>query len=81
MSNKGVRFTLNIANFGKEVMKSPQLLEILEAEAEQMATHAGVGYEATATMGRKRALARVSAVTMGALVDNSDNNTLLKVIK
>lgn len=78
--NKTV-FKLNTANFGKVVMKSPQLLSVLEQEAEARSLRAGDGYKASATMGRKRALAMVYTESVEAMMDNSANNTLLKVMK
>lgn len=74
-------FVLNQKAFGKVVLKNETLREILEREADNRKARAGEGYETESKIGNTRALAMVYPETPEAKRDNSENNTLLRVMK
>ena len=71
-------FRLDIQGFGNEVMKAGFTAQLISETANEIANKAGDGYEASATIGRKRALGMVWAETAEAKKDDYDNNTLMK---
>lgn len=80
MSKK--RFYLNVAGFGKEVMKSQFMQELIDqttAEIADKANSMGNGeYEASTRQGRLLAQGMVRAADFKARKDDFDNNTLAK---
>lgn len=71
-------FKLDIQGFGNEVMKAGFTAQLIAETANEIANKAGSGYEASSTIGRKRALGMVWAETAEAKKDDYENNTLLK---
>lgn len=71
-------FKIDIKGFGNEVMKADFMAELVSETATEIQQKAGDGYEASFTMGRKRALGMVWAETYDAKKDDYENNTLLK---
>lgn len=65
-----------------ELLQSKPMQDVLLEQGRAVQARCGPGYEAEkhATIGRKRAIVRVSAVTRKAKKDNYDNNTLLKAL-
>ena len=73
-----VKFELNLAGLN-ELMKSPEMAEVLNQAADQMVAKCGEGYEVE----RAHPIsfvgsASVRAATIEAKVDNRKNNTILK---
>ncbi len=62
----------------RELLRSPEALNICKGYAEQARSRAGEGYEVTTFVGANRANASVHAETYEARQDNYNNNTLLK---
>lgn len=69
------RFVLNKAGVG-ELLKSSEMMSVLESYADKVADNAGEGYKTF--VGFDRAHVSVRTVTDEAYQDNLDNNTLLK---
>lgn len=65
-----------------ELLQSRSMQNYLVEQGKAVQKRCGTGYEAEnqATIGRKRAIVRVSAVTNKAKKDNYDNNTLIKAL-
>lgn len=63
-----------------EILKSPEMQEILRSEAEKVQQKAGQDYKATVRVGSKRAVATISPDSYRAYYDNLKNNTLLKAL-
>lgn len=74
-------FWLDTKAFGEIVMKSPELQDLLGQTALEVAERCGDGYKASSTVGKVMALAMVWPGTPEAVVDNEENNTLLKSIR
>lgn len=64
-----------------ELMKSPDMQEVLKDYATGIRNRCGDGYEQDMYVGRNRANAMVRANTHQAKADNMRNNTLLKAVK
>ena len=75
-----IRFELNGEGV-RELMKSPEMQEVLRGHAQNKAAEAGDGYESGVHIGQKRAYANIYPGTREAYYDNLDNNTLEKVIR
>lgn len=75
-----IKFELNSAGV-QELLKSPEMQNILDGYAQSAAVRAGEGYDADIHLGKKRAYANVYAATPEAKKDNLENNTLLKSLK
>ena len=71
-------FKLDIQGFGNEVMKAGFTAQLIAETANEIVSKAGSGYEASSTIGHKRALGMVWAETAEAKKDDYENNTLLK---
>ena len=80
MSNSNITFVLNRAGV-RELLRSPQMQNIIREKAEAKAIACGQGYEASVRVGVNRAYANVYPATKEAYQDNLDNNTLEKVIR
>ena len=71
---------LNVAEIGAW-LKSPEMMDMLRAQASEVQARAGEGYELSEyPEGRYRANVSVYAATKEAIQDNYDNNTLLKAL-
>lgn len=70
-------FKLNRAGV-RELLKSEEMLQIVQEYAENAAENAGEGYVASTYVGRNRVNAEVAAESLRARYDNSKNNTILK---
>lgn len=77
---KIVGFKLN-SNGVRELLKSPEMQDIIDGYAQEKAHQAGAGYEADVRIGKKRCYANIYPITVEAAYDNMDNNTLEKVIR
>lgn len=75
-----VRVKIN-SSAARALLKSPEVREYLESQAERMAADAGRGYRASSEVGPNRARAQVETVSENAERDNARNNTLLRVLK
>lgn len=64
----------------REMLRSQEVKNAIQNEANQIAGRCGEGYEASSTIGRERALASVHAETPEAKHDNYENNTILKAV-
>lgn len=73
------KITINYKGIG-EVLKSTEVIDLLESKAKQIQMRAGEGYEVTTYIGKSRANVSVKAETKKAKRDNSKNNTLLKAM-
>ena len=72
-----VKFKLNRAGV-RELMKSPEALDVCKDYAYSIRNRCGDGYEVTWLVGKTRANASVAAMTPEAKRDNYEHNTLLK---
>lgn len=77
MSN--IRVKLNKAGV-RELLKSGEVMAMLEQEAQKRASAAGNGYTVNTYVGRNRCNAEILAETQAAKRDNLQNNTLVRVI-
>lgn len=73
-----MKFELNHAGVA-QLMQSPEMRSIIEAEASGIQGRAGEGYDVR--YGRDRVTAFVETGTAEAAQDNLDNNTLLKAVR
>lgn len=64
----------------REMMRSPEMVDILAEEAEYICFLLGDGYDYDTYVGPNRANAGIWADSIRARVDNMKNNTLLKAI-
>ena len=75
------KFELNSAGV-RELLQSPEMLNVLKEYAEGIKGRAGDGYEVSAfSPGKTRVNASVYAATEKAQRDNLENNTLLKAVR
>lgn len=79
MANK-VKFQLNRAGV-RELMKSPEMMEVCRNYAESAVNRLGDGYETSTYVGKNRVNAEVKAVTYQAAADNLRNNSILKAVQ
>lgn len=77
--SKKVRVELNSAGV-RGLLKSGEMMAVLESEANARAQQAGAGYGVNTYVGRNRCNAEIRAETAEARRDNLKNNTLLKVM-
>lgn len=78
MSKSG--FELNSAGV-VELMKSVEMVNVLNEFASSVASRAGGGYGISNVMSGDRAKVFVTASTEEAYADNNENNTLLKALQ
>lgn len=64
----------------RELLRSPEMLEVCRQYAEDMGSKLGSGYEVSTYTGTNRVNASVHAVSSAAKQDNLDNNTMLKAV-
>lgn len=76
MSN--IRVKLNKAGV-RELLKSGEVMAMLESEAKARAARAGDGYTVNTYVGKNRCNAEIVAETQEARRDNLKNNTLLRI--
>ena len=62
----------------RELLKSPEIMAVCEAEGANVASRAGDGYASSSHQGKKRGYVNVYAASSEAFKDNMDNNTLVK---
>ena len=78
MSDK-LRFELNRAGV-RELLRSPEVQAMLEAEAQSRAAALGDGYTVNAMVGQNRVNVRIVAESRAAQKENEQDNTLLTAI-
>lgn len=64
----------------RELLTSPEMLDVVMEHANRIASGLGDGYEVTGYTGSGRVNASIKAVSQEAINDNLENNTLLKAI-
>lgn len=64
----------------RELLRSEDIQNYLKSEADKIRDRCGDGYESDIHVGKGRANASVRADSFKALLDNSQNNTLLKAV-
>lgn len=74
-----MKFILNRKGVG-ELMKSDEMLEVLNSKASNIRERCGEGYQQNSHIGRQRANAMVYPETFRAKADNLKNNTILKAV-
>lgn len=74
------KFELNYSGVA-ELMKSPEMIEVLKDKARVIQEAAGDGYEINSFVGKNRANVSVKTKTRKAIRDNNKNNTLLKAMR
>lgn len=74
------RIELNSAGV-RELLRSPEMLEICREHAAATLAGCGKGYEMDTHTGKNRVNAMVRAATRAAVRDNAQNNTLLKALR
>lgn len=79
MNDVAFKFELNLAGLN-ELMKSPEMVSILEEAGNRVASAAGKGYESSIWQGSYAAVAYIDPITKEAGLDNYKNNTLLKAL-
>lgn len=77
---KKFKFRLNQRGV-RALMKSEEMVTVLNAHANATAAAAGDGYEVLNAEWNTRKIATVRAATEEARQDNYDNNTLLKALQ
>lgn len=76
-----VKFKLNYKGV-RELLLSPEMLNVVKKHADGIQQRAGDGYEVSAyASGKTRVNASVRAITDKAIKDNLENNTLLKAMR
>ena len=65
----------------RSLLRSEEMRAVLKAKADDMAQACGDGYRSGLFFVPNRAVARVSAVSIKAKLDNLKNNTLLKAMR
>ncbi len=65
----------------RSLLRSKKMQAVLKAKADDMAQACGDGYRSGLFFVPNRAVARVSAVSIKAKLDNLKNNTLLKAMR
>ena len=65
----------------RELLRSPEMAAICQAQAMAIAGRAGNGYSVSTYTGTSRVNASVMAETQEAIRDNLKNNTLLKAVR
>lgn len=64
----------------KELLRSPEMLEVCKEHAEKAVSKLGAGYEVSTHTGKGRVNASVVAVTNEAIRENSKSNTVIKAV-
>ena len=64
----------------RELLRSPEMMEVCRQYAEEMGSKLGSGYEVSTYTGTNRVNASVHAVSDQAKQDNLDNNSMLKAV-
>lgn len=77
---KNIKFELNKRGVA-ELMKSPEMVNVLEGFGNKAVNTLGDGYEVETFQGKNRANVEVKAVTYKARRDNMENNTILKAVR
>ena len=62
------------------LMKSPEMVAVLEEKAKAVEERAGYGYEVSTVIGKRRATVGIKTKSRKAMRDNKKNNTLLKAL-
>jgi hypothetical protein len=75
-----VKFVLNRDGV-RELLKSPEMMEVCKDYANGALSRLGDGYEVTTQVGKNRVNAEVSASTYKARRENSRDNTILKALR
>lgn len=75
-----LKFELNREGV-RELLKSPQMKDVVNDYAKNALVRLGDGYEADTYMGKNRVNAMVSAETYEAKRENLKNNSILKAIR
>jgi hypothetical protein len=75
-----VKFKLNKQGV-KELMKSPEMMQIVTEYANNALGRLGEGYEVNTRTGRNRVNAEIRAESYMARKDNSENNSILKALR
>lgn len=75
-----IKVVLNRENV-RQLLKSPEMQAICHEQAQAIADRLGDGYEVDDYIGVNRCNSTVTAVSDAAILDNLDNNTLLKGMK
>ena len=65
----------------KALLKSSEMAEFCKRKASEIAKKSGDGYWTDFHVGRTRVNASVSTATRKAMLDNSENNTLIKNVR
>ena len=65
----------------RELLRSPEMAAICQAQAKAIAGRAGDGYSVSTYTGANRVNASVITETPEAMQDNLKNNTLLKAVR
>lgn len=73
------KFELNTSGV-KDLMRSPEMMEICKGYADAALQKLGDGYEVTTMTGKNRAIASVSAVSKDAYRENLEDNSILKAV-
>ena len=77
MSKGGFKFVLDTKGVG-ELLKSAEMRQVIEEYANEVRNRAGDGYEMQTHFSEQRVIANVYTATEEAILDNLENNTLLK---
>lgn len=73
------KFELNTAGV-KDLLRSPEMMEICKGYADAALLRLGDGYEVTTMTGKNRAIASVAAVSKDAYRENLEDNSILKAV-
>ena len=73
------KFELNRAGV-RELMQSPEMMNIVKGYADNARGRLGEGYEVTTHTGKTRVNAQVAAQTFKARRENNKDNTILKAV-
>ena len=74
------RFELNFQGV-KELMQSPEMMDICKEYASKAQSKLGDGYEVTTHTGKTRVNSQIKAETYKARKDNAKNNSILKALR
>ena len=74
-----MKFELNALGVS-ELLRSPEMQEILEEKGKVVADGAGEGFELKVSPGHKRASATISTTDIKSMARNNKHNTLLKAL-
>lgn len=64
----------------RDLLRSPEMMDICEEYANRAMASLGDGYEVTSMVGKNRVNVEISAATFQARRENSKNNTILKAL-